>query len=131
MIDIGTFCPAHGGESVIHAHEGNEFGGSVHIVKDPVCGMDVDSHAAKHSAEHEGYLYYFCSAGCRTKFVNDPNKDLRQGAPAPIVQPGAIYTCPMHPQIRQIGPGACPICGMALEPEIATGGGGGIRTLFT
>ena len=82
--------------------------------------MDVDSHAAKHSAEHEGYLYYFCSAGCRTKFVNDPNKYLRQGAPAPIVQPGAIYTCPMHPQIRQIGPGACPICGMALEPEIAT-----------
>jgi Cu+-exporting ATPase len=80
--------------------------------------MKVDPHTAKHRAEHRGHSYYFCSAGCRTKFVNDPQKYLgaRQ---AESVPEGTIYTCPMHPQIRQVGPGSCPICGMALEPEIA------------
>jgi P-type Cu+ transporter len=91
--------------------------------KDPVCGMDVDPHAAKHTAGYEGHPYYFCSAGCRTKFVNEPAKYLAKSgtSPAPpIVLAGTIYTCPMHPQIRQNGPGACPICGMALEPELAS-----------
>jgi Cu+-exporting ATPase len=80
--------------------------------------MKVDPHTAKHRAEHRGHSYYFCSAGCRTKFVSDPQKYLgaRQ---AESVPEGTIYTCPMHPQIRQVGPGSCPICGMALEPEIA------------
>jgi Cu+-exporting ATPase len=80
--------------------------------------MKVDPHTAKHRAEHRGHSYYFCSAGCRTKFVNDPQKYLgaRQ---AESVPEGTICTCPMHPQIRQVGPGSCPICGMALEPEIA------------
>jgi len=80
--------------------------------------MTVDPHTAKHHTEHGGRAYYFCSAGCRTKFVNDPQKYLGGREPAPVAE-GTIYTCPMHPQIRQVGPGSCPICGMALEPEIA------------
>ena len=85
---------------------------------DPVCGMTVDPHTAKHRADDRGHTYYFCSAACRTKFVNDPQKYLGERKPEPVVE-GAIYTCPMHPQIRQVGPGSCPICGMALEPELA------------
>jgi Cu+-exporting ATPase len=86
--------------------------------KDPVCGMDVDPHTAKHRAEHAGRPFYFCCAGCRTKFLADPERYLSgEKAPAAPVPAGAIYTCPMHPEIRQVGPGSCPICGMALEPE--------------
>ncbi len=85
--------------------------------KDPVCGMDVDPHKTAHRAEHAGRTYYFCSAGCRTKFLADPERYLSSAAAkAEPVKPGAIYTCPMHPEIRQVGPGSCPICGMALEP---------------
>jgi len=76
--------------------------------------MTVDPATAKHKAEHQGRTYYFCSAGCRTKFVAAPAKYLDK-AEEPVVA-GAIYTCPMHPEIRQVGPGSCPICGMALEP---------------
>ncbi len=93
------------------------------VMKDPVCGMSVDPASAKHRAEHAGVSYYFCSAGCRTKFVADPARFLASKSDSPPPRPppaGAIYTCPMHPQIRQAGPGACPICGMALEPEVAT-----------
>jgi P-type Cu+ transporter len=90
-------------------------------VLDPVCGMTVDPHTAKHRHQHHGHTYYFCSAGCFTKFAADPekylDKDKRAAEPVPK---GAVYTCPMHPEIRQIGPGSCPICGMALEPEIAS-----------
>jgi Cu+-exporting ATPase len=90
---------------------------STALAKDPVCGMSVDPHTAKHRAEHGGRTYYFCAAGCRAKFIADPEKYLsKDEAPAKPVAPGTIYTCPMHPQIRQIGPGSCPICGMALEP---------------
>jgi P-type Cu+ transporter len=85
---------------------------------DPVCGMTVDPHTAKHRADYHGHTYYFCSAGCRTKLVNDPQKYLGARQPEPVAE-GTIYTCPMHPQIRQVGPGSCPICGMALEPELA------------
>jgi len=92
-------------------------------VLDPVCGMTVDPHTAKHRADHHGHPYYFCSAGCKTKFVADPQKYLGKREPEPVVE-GAIYTCPMHPQIRQEGPGACPICGMALEPETVTADSG-------
>ena len=80
--------------------------------------MTVDPHTAKHRADHRGHTYYFCSAGCRTKFIADPQKYLGERAPEPVTA-GTIYTCPMHPEIRQVGPGSCPICGMALEPEIA------------
>jgi Cu+-exporting ATPase len=87
---------------------------------DPVCGMTVDPATATHRATHAGEDYVFCSAGCRTKFIADPDKYLGdKPAPVPVI-PGVIYTCPMHPQIRQEGPGSCPICGMALEPETVT-----------
>jgi P-type Cu+ transporter len=109
------------------------------LAKDPVCGMSVDPATAKHKAEHGRATYYFCSAGCREKFVADPGRFLAQapadaghdhhahghshGAPAAKAPPspapsGTIYTCPMHPEIRQDHPGNCPICGMTLEPEM-------------
>jgi P-type Cu+ transporter len=97
-----------------HHHHGNLPEGVI----DPVCGMTVDPHTAKYRAEHRGHSYYFCSAGCRTKFVSEPQKYLGKREPEPVAE-GTIYTCPMHPEIRQVGPGSCPICGMALEPEIA------------
>jgi Cu+-exporting ATPase len=86
-------------------------------VKDPVCGMTVDPAATPHHAEHDGQDYHFCSAGCRAKFVASPESYLGGARPEPEAAPGAIWTCPMHPQIRRDGPGTCPICGMALEPE--------------
>ena len=87
-----------------------------HLATDPVCGMTVDPHAGKPTYDHEGRIYYFCSDGCRTKFAADPDRYLTKvGEPEPLPQ-GTLYTCPMHPQIVQEGPGPCPICGMALEP---------------
>ncbi|WP_370644762.1 heavy metal translocating P-type ATPase [Methylorubrum sp. B1-46] len=108
---------AHGGCS----HGTAEAGGDAQTVKDPVCGMSVDPHTAKHRAEHNGHPYYFCSNGCRTKFEADPARYLdpaSAAAKAEAVPEGTIYTCPMHPEVRQVGPGACPICGMALEPAV-------------
>src|SRR5262245_9672981 len=90
--------------------------------RDPVCGMTVDPQRTPHRHEHRGASYFFCSAGCRAKFAADPAKylaPLAAKAPPPVPD-GTIYTCPMHPQIRRVGPGTCPICGMALEPELAT-----------
>jgi Cu+-exporting ATPase len=81
-----------------------------------VCGMTVDPHGTPHRVEHLGRTWYFCSAGCKAKFEAAPERYLG-GKPAPAPTPAtAIYTCPMHPEIRQVGPGSCPICGMALEP---------------
>lgn len=85
---------------------------------DPVCGMTVDPATTAHHASHGGRDFHFCSSGCRTKFVADPERYLNPTVREPEpVAPGAIYTCPMHPEVRQVGPGACPKCGMALEPE--------------
>ncbi|MBN9248593.1 MAG: heavy metal translocating P-type ATPase [Hyphomicrobium sp.] len=105
-----------------HGHTAHEHAGDASAkAKDPVCGMTVDPHTAKHRAEHGGKTYYFCAAGCRTKFVADPARYLEpEAAKAEPVPAGTIYTCPMHPEIRQVGPGSCPICGMALEPELVT-----------
>ena len=88
------------------------------LVTDPVCGMKVEPATSKHRLEHGGTTFHFCSAGCRAKFEADPDKYLRpETAAAPTAaQKAAVYTCPMHPEIRQQGPGNCPICGMALEP---------------
>lgn len=85
---------------------------------DPVCGMSVNPATAAHKAEADGATYYFCSASCREKFVADPRKYLRpqRANPQAPAASDVIYTCPMHPEIRQKGPGFCPICGMALEP---------------
>ena len=86
---------------------------------DPVCGMKVDTAGTTHRATHGGVEYHFCSGRCREKFVADPRRYLQPPtAPGPAAPAGTIYTCPMHPQIRQPGPGNCPICGMALEPEM-------------
>ena len=107
-----------------HAHD-HQDGAAQDRVLDPVCGMTVDPQTAQHRHQHKGHAYYFCSGGCRTKFAADPEKYLskheRVAEPVPA---DAIYTCPMHPEIRQQGPGSCPICGMALEPEIASADAG-------
>ena len=114
-----------------HAHNKGHGGGSGHhttnaeasdTVKDPVCGMSVDPTTAKHRAQYQGATYYFCSENCQTKFMTDPGKYVGPSEPAEAVAvpEGTIFTCPMHPQIRQVGPGSCPICGMALEPEMPT-----------
>ncbi len=91
-------------------------------VLDPVCGMTVNPDTSKHRFDHDGTVYHFCSAGCRSKFAADPAKylDKRATKPPADVPEGTIYTCPMHPEIRQVGAGSCPICGMALEPEVAS-----------
>lgn len=97
--------------------------------KDPVCGMSVDPATAKAVVEHAGKKYYFCAPGCAAKFTADPERYLKP-QPAPLAtigmirapqkatppQDATLYTCPMHPEIVQKGPGACPKCGMALEP---------------
>ena len=106
-----------------HAMEGHHHAPSSagEQVRDPVCGMIVDPHTTPHRHQFEGRAYYFCSAGCLSKFKAEPQKylDGKQKPEAPVPE-GTIYTCPMHPQIRQVGPGSCPICGMALEPVVAT-----------
>ncbi|MCP5327042.1 MAG: heavy metal translocating P-type ATPase [Steroidobacteraceae bacterium] len=107
-------------------------------LRDPVCGMTVTA-SSPHSATHEGDLYYFCREGCRSKFLAEPARYLAAAAaaaaasgPQSALSPaaassmaappadGTIYTCPMHPEVRQVGPGSCPSCGMALEPEAPT-----------
>jgi Cu+-exporting ATPase len=86
---------------------------------DPVCGMTIEEDESVGSVEHNGHRYYFCNESCLDRFKKDPSAFL--GAPAePHVIPDAEYTCPMHPEIVQIGPGACPLCGMALEPRIVS-----------
>jgi len=89
-------------------------------MRDPVCGMTVDPATSPHRFGYRGETYHFCSAGCRTKFIADPTQYLDSNKPKATAPQGTIYTCPMHPQIRQVGPGSCPICGMALEPEVAS-----------
>ncbi len=88
-------------------------------VTDPVCGMTVDPATSPHHTKYNQFDYHFCSARCRERFVADPQKYL---SPAPAepdpAAARAMYTCPMHPEIRQLGPGTCPICGMALEQEM-------------
>ncbi|SMF22467.1 Cu+-exporting ATPase [Tistlia consotensis] len=85
---------------------------------DPVCGMTVDPAKSPHSHEHGGRRYHFCSAGCLAKFEAEPDRYLGDpaGAAAEPAPAGTLYTCPMHPEIVQEGPGTCPKCGMALEP---------------
>ncbi|GAB3035526.1 heavy metal translocating P-type ATPase [Oleiagrimonas citrea] len=83
---------------------------------DPVCGMRTDPDAPRHATEHEGHAYHFCSARCREKFEADPERWLGPAPVQPAAPKNAMYTCPMHPEIQQQGPGDCPKCGMALEP---------------
>ena len=109
-----------------HEHRHGQFHGpdsspSAYTATDPVCGMDIDRRSAKHTADHAGQAYYFCSAGCRAKFVADPTRYLvAKAAVASEANTDQIYTCPMHPEVRNRGPGSCTLCGMALEPLVAT-----------
>lgn len=93
-------------------------------LKDPVCGMSVTPESAKGRSDFNGKTYFFCSTKCKEKFAQHPEQYISPVAPAvENNNQGSIeYTCPMHPQIRQIGPGSCPICGMALEPVTAVVG---------
>ena len=109
-------------------HHGSSSTVAPGLAKDPVCGMTVDPATATHSATYEGHSYVFCSTKCHDAFVAEPKRYIATAAlepkPQAAVPAGTIYTCPMHPQIRQVGPGNCPICGMTLEPvapEAATG----------
>ena len=103
-----------------HSAHGDHHAHADTTVRDPVCGMTVDPATAKHRFDYEGETYYFCSAGCRTKFSADPAAYLGDPKPNAEMPEGTIYTCPMHPEIRQVGPGSCPICGMALEPDVVS-----------
>ena len=140
----GSVAAAAHGHSSKHEHLRGDAGHHHHsrasdsssrqgpALKDPVCGMNV-SEASPHKASHAGATFYFCSAGCRTKFQSNPQQylneqtvvgshaahgDASERAAAAEVPAGAIYTCPMHPEMRQVGPGTCPKCGMALEPQM-------------
>jgi Cu+-exporting ATPase len=112
-------CCSGGHSHSSHDHGDHHADGHA-IVRDPVCGMSVDLATSKHRFDFRGETHHFCSAGCRTKFAADPAPYLDRTTPKAAAPEGAIYTCPMHPQIRQAGPGSCPICGMALEPEVAS-----------
>src|SRR5229473_1576488 len=141
----GISMPAHDLHPDRHDHAAGGHGhagarpASAGRVRDPVCGMSVDPATAKHRIEHAGRTYFFCSRGCRDKFAADPAQYLSRGeppaapaqraaverpAPAALPEPArgeVLWTCPMHPQIIRKEPGACPICGMALEPMTPTG----------
>ncbi len=131
-------------------HHGNTGADDARKVRDPVCGMLVDSGTAAHRAAYEGQTYFFCSAGCKAKFEAEPARYAGDGSgpsdasargyadehahhhghsqsrdtiTGPVPQ-GTVWTCPMHPEIRRDGPGSCPICGMALEPLVATADSG-------
>jgi Cu+-exporting ATPase len=94
--------------------------------RDAVCGMKIDSADAATSIEHRGSTVYFCSQVCAAKFRAAPEKyapvkpDAAPPHPAGKTAPQGEYTCPMHPEVRQMGLGSCPKCGMALEPREAT-----------
>jgi len=96
---------------------------------DPVCGMKVKIAGARHTARHAGHTYYFCNPRCIARFTASPDSYLKPAGrvappapkwPASSTATSAIFTCPMHPEVRQAGPGSCPVCGMALEPAEAS-----------
>jgi Cu+-exporting ATPase len=114
---------AHPSADAGHGHTPEQIAASDSAI-DPVCAMTVDPRETPHRHVHRQRTYYFCSAGCRSKFAAEPTKFLAKQAAVSTPPQGTIYTCPMHPQIRQVGPGHCPICGMALEPADAAGDSG-------
>jgi P-type Cu+ transporter len=107
-------------ETLHHCHGHDHGGHAPATARDPVCGMTVDPQRTAHRHALGADTYYFCSAGCRAKFAADPTKYLQPKPPLAPADEGAVYTCPMHPEVRQVGPGSCPICGMALEPLLPT-----------
>ena len=108
----------HGaGESAASCCGSNHDATPAAVAIDPVCGMSVTIETAKHRFAYRGQDYFFCGKRCRERFEAEPEKFLQPKQPEPEAPAGTIYTCPMHPEVRQVGPGSCPICGMALEPE--------------
>ena len=110
--------------SAAHLHsppETRESGAAPEHVRDPVCGMSIDPAATPHRAAHAGHSYSFCGARCLERFAAEPERFLKR-APASDSATGTTWTCPMHPEIARDGPGACPICGMALEPMTPVAG---------
>src|SRR6516225_6451652 len=108
-----------------HAQEQQGPAEAAAAVTDPVCGMTLDPAHAAGSAEHSGRTYYFCSTHCLDRFRTDPARYATPPTPSPAPAPppsGQTYICPMHPELRQQGPGTCPKCGMALEPVEAAAG---------
>src|SRR5262245_52334322 len=106
-----------------HSHsvpDGHSKGPQGPTAIDPVCGMTVTIKPTSLNAQHDGDKYYFCGLKCRDKFIAEPMKYMPQPAPVVEAVEGVQWTCPMHPQILRDRPGACPICGMALEPLTAT-----------
>jgi P-type Cu+ transporter len=121
--DHGTTDPSGHSQARHHTHQ--HHGNDAHAparegVRDPVCGMMVDPATAKHRADYAGETFYFCSAKCKDRFAADPKRYATPQTSVARAQPaapaGTIYTCPMHPEIRETAPGNCPICGMTLEP---------------
>src|SRR5580692_8493501 len=100
-----------------HGHTDQHDNKPAAVAIDPVCGMNVPIETARHRFAYRGQDYFFCGARCRERFEADPEKFLKPKPPEPAAPAGTLYTCPMHPEVRQAGPGSCPICGMALEPE--------------
>jgi Cu+-exporting ATPase len=102
------------------SHSGNPTSAVLHV--DPVCDMRVDPATAAAPAVHQGQTYYFCNTHCLERFKADPERYVKfapSKPPQPPPHAGGTYTCPMHPEVRQDRPGACPKCGMALEPVSA------------
>ena len=96
-------CGGHGDAGHDHASHSHH-AHTVATVRDPVCGMTVDPATSKHRFDYSGETFHFCSGGCRAKFVAAPERYLSAKAAKPVPE-GAMYTCPMHPEIRQVGPG--------------------------
>ena len=116
---------AHHPHSIADPHAGGT-GDGPPALKDPVCGMTVTAESPN-TLDHDGKPYYFCGARCKAKFAADPQTYLgnktaavQTGMPAPAAAAGAVYTCPMHPEVQQDHPGSCPQCGMALELAMPT-----------
>jgi P-type Cu+ transporter len=114
----------HGGGAQAHSCCGGKHGDGAKAgaetaasAIDPVCSMSVNPATTKHRFSYQGQDYFFCSERCRERFEAEPQKYLQPKQPEPAAPAGTIYTCPMHPEVQQVGPGSCPICGMALEPE--------------
>ena len=99
------------------AHDLHGTSTSTQTVTDPVCGMQVEPNKTEHRTVHAGVSYAFCSRGCREKFVQNPGTYLSKASVPSTTTGAGTYTCPMHPDVEQAGPGACPTCGMALEPK--------------
>ena len=100
--------------------QASQISDSENFVRDPVCGMRVEPQSSAHHFDHNGQTYWFCCSGCRIKFQADPekylNRDSTAADEAADLPEGTQFTCPMHPEVVQVGPGDCPLCGMSLQP---------------